>query len=138
MIHAIFKRGIIKVKGSVVLMILLFLLSFIGLVLGISGITYLFFFLSQKTKQNIITRKQWFTIIQFKDTVPLPNLLNNPEFLRMGQWQLSDDGLSYQGFATQSKETIRQWIMETYDLKPRQVLVILPEEMKIASSLPHV
>ena len=55
----------------------------------------------------------------------------------MGNWTAHDNGREFRGTANVSKETLRQWIIDKYHLKALQVIVTFPEELKVASALPH-
>ena len=55
----------------------------------------------------------------------------------MGDWTVHDNGHEFRGTANVSKEKLRQWIIDEYHLKAHQVIVTAPEEMKVASALPH-
>ncbi|MFR2078540.1 MAG: hypothetical protein ACLS3V_00190 [Streptococcus sp.] len=55
----------------------------------------------------------------------------------MGDWTAHDNGQEFRGTANVSKEKLRQWIIDKYHLKAHQVIVTVPEEMKVASALPH-
>ena len=115
-----------------------FLIAFAGLVVGVSAVAMLFWYLSNALKKNVIVRdNNIFTIGQLKDLDQYPNLLKNTDFKAMGNWTAHDNGQEFRGTTNVSKETLRQWIIDNYHLKAHQVIVTVPEEMKVASALPH-
>ena len=114
-----------------------FLIAFAGLVVGVSAVAILFWYFSKALKKNVIVRDDnIFTIVQLKELDQYPNLLKNTDFKKMGNWT-AHDGHEFRGTANVSKETLRQWIIDKYHLKAHQVIVTVPEEMKVASALPH-
>ena len=115
-----------------------FLIAFAGLVVGVSAVAMLFWYLSNALKKNVIVRdNNIFTIVQLKELDQYPNLLKNTDFKAMGNWTAHDNGQEFRGTTNVSKETLRQWIIDKYHLKAHQVIVTVPEEMKVASALPH-
>ena len=105
-----------------------FLIAFAGLVVGVSAVAMLFWYFSKALKKNVIVRDDnIFTIVQLKELDQYPNLLKNTDFKKMGNWTAHDNG----------HESLRQWIIDKYHLKAHQVIVTVPEEMKVASALPH-
>ena len=115
-----------------------FLIAFAGLVVGVSAVAILFWYLSNALKKNVIVRdNNIFTIVQLKELDQYPNLLKNTDFKAMGNWTAHDNGQEFRGTTNVSKETLRQWIIDNYHLKAHQVIVTVPEEMKVASALPH-
>ena len=112
-----------------------FILSFIGLVFLVTGITMLYWKLSLVLKSNIIKRQnKIFTIIRFYHLEKEPDLLENPELQQLGSWEYSPEGHYWKGYAKISKEVLRAKLMTDYQLSPAQVIVTVPEEMKMASA----
>ncbi|WP_455443150.1 hypothetical protein [Streptococcus salivarius] len=115
-----------------------FLIAFAGLVVGVSAVAMLFWYLSKTLKKNVIVRNgNTFTIVHLKELDQYPGLLKNNDFKKMGDWTVHDNGREFRGAANVSKEKLRQWIIDKYHLKAHQVIVTVPEEMKVASALPH-
>lgn len=115
-----------------------FLISFAGLVVEVSAVAILFWYLSKTLKKNVIVRNSnTFTIVHLKELDQYPDLLKNTDFKKMGDWTVHDNGHEFRGTANVSKEKLRQWIIDEYHLKAHQVIVTVPEEMKVASALPH-
>ena len=115
-----------------------FLIAFAGLVVGVSAVAMLFWYFSKALKKNVIVRNSnTFTIVHLKELDQYPDLLKNTDFKKMGDWTVHDNGHEFRGTANVSKEKLRQWIIDKYQLKAHQVIVTVPEEMKVASALPH-
>lgn len=115
-----------------------FLIAFAGLVVGVSAVAMLFWYLSKALKKNVIVRNSnTFTIVHLKELDQYPDLLKNTDFKKMGDWTAHDNGQEFRGTSNVSKEKLRQWIIDKYHLKAHQVIVTVPLEMKVASALPH-
>ena len=115
-----------------------FLIAFAGLVVGVSAVAMLFWYLSKALKKNVIVRDDnTFTIVHLKELDQYPDLLKNTDFKKMGDWTAHDNGQEFRGTSNVSKEKLRQWIIDKYHLKAHQVIVTVPEEMKVASALHH-
>ena len=95
-----------------------FLITFAGLVVGVSAVAILFWYLSKTLKKNVIVRNgNTFTIVHLKELDQYPDLLKNTDFKKMGNWTAHDNGREFRGTANVSKETLRQWIIDKYHLK---------------------
>ena len=64
-----------------------FLIAFAGLVVGVSAVAILFWYLSKTLKKNVIVRNSnTFTIVHLKELDQYPDLLKNTNFKKMGDW----------------------------------------------------
>lgn len=61
-----------------------FLIAFAGLVVGVSAVAILFWYLSKTLKKNVIVRNSnTFTIVHLKELDQYPDLLKNTNFKKM-------------------------------------------------------
>ena len=68
-----------------------FLIAFAGLVVGVSAVAMLFWYLSKTLKKNVIVRNgNTFTIVHLKELDQYPDLLKNDDFKKMGDWTVHD------------------------------------------------
>ena len=114
---------------------LTFLFSFLGMVILIPAICYGFFKLSILLKSNILSRgNAYYTLIRFEHLDSIPPLLDNPNFLKTGKWEYFSEANYFKGFSKLSDRELQNWIEKEYHLNPGQVLVTVPETMKVASA----
>ena len=114
---------------------LTFLFSFLGMVILVPAICYGFFKLSILLKSNILSRgNAYYTLIRFEHLDSIPPLLDNPNFLKTGKWEYSPEANYFKGFSKLSDRELQNWIEKEYHLNPGQVLVTVPETMKVAST----
>jgi hypothetical protein len=64
----------------------------------------------------------------------IPPLLDNPNFLKTGKWEYFPEANYFKGFSKLSDRELQNWIEKEYHLNPGQVLVTVPETMKVASA----
>ena len=61
-----------------------FLITFAGLVVGVSAVAILFWYLSKTLKKNVIVRNgNTFTIVHLKELDQYPDLLKNTDFKKI-------------------------------------------------------
>ena len=95
-----------------------FLFSFLGMVILIPAICYGFFKLSILLKSNILSRgNAYYTLIRFEH-----------------KWEYFPEANYFKGFSKLSDRDLQNWIEKEYHLNPGQVLVTVPETMKVASA----
>ena len=74
-----------------------FLIAFAGLVVGVSAVAMLFWYLSKALKKNVIVRDDnTFTIVHLKELDQYPDLLKNTDFKKMGDWTAHDNGQEFE------------------------------------------
>lgn len=112
-----------------------FLISFVGMVILVFSLFYLWWKFGLLLKSLIFSRTVHYTIIRFEHLEEMPDLAKNPRIMRIGRWKYSPEGHYWKGFANISKEKLRQLIMEEYHLKAHQVLITVPEEIKTATAI---
>ena len=114
---------------------LIFIASFLGMVILVPAIWYGFFRLGIFLRANILARGKFiYTLIHFQHLDSKPQLMDNPNFLKTGKWEYIPEADYYKGFSKLSDRDLRLWLQNEYQLKPGQVLVSVPESMKVASA----
>lgn len=114
---------------------LIFLASFIGMMILVPAIWYGVFRLGIFLRANILARGQSiYTLIYFNHLDVKPQLMDNPNFLKTGKWEYVPEADYYKGFSNLSDQDLKHWLEKEYQLKANQIIITVPESMKVASA----